>query len=156
MVRIDSRVPGVSARALEAFAVRAQRAVGVRGDVDVLIASSGRVRRLNRRFRGKDAGTDVLSFPANGDKSRGGDIAISADIAVSNARRLGHGPGDELKILMLHGFLHLAGYDHEIDDGEMARKEARLRRSLGLPEALIERARLRRENGATSKTRRRS
>ncbi|HYN15247.1 MAG TPA: rRNA maturation RNase YbeY, partial [Terriglobales bacterium] len=68
-----------------------------------------------------------------------GDIAISAEFGARNARRLGHSPADELKILILHGLLHLAGYDHETDGGAMARKEARLRRALGLPTALIER-----------------
>ena len=61
-----------------------------------------------------------------------GDLAISAEIAARNARRLGHSAADELKILILHGLLHLAGHDHETDGGEMARKEARLRRALGL------------------------
>ncbi|MGO9211147.1 MAG: rRNA maturation RNase YbeY [Terriglobales bacterium] len=134
---VHSKVQGVSARALGQFAVRARRAAGVRGEVDVLVTSSAELRRLNRRFRGKNAATDVLSFPsANG---TAGDIALSAEVGARNARRLGHSASDELKILILHGLLHLAGYDHETDAGEMARKEARLRRALGLPVALIER-----------------
>ena len=68
-----------------------------------------------------------------------GDIAISADIATQNARQLGHAPALEIKILALHGVLHLAGYDHETDHGEMARKEISLRKALGLPSGLIER-----------------
>ena len=68
-----------------------------------------------------------------------GDVAISADIAAANARRLGHSAGEEIKILVLHGVLHLAGFDHETDDGKMARKEVRLRKALGLPAGLIER-----------------
>lgn len=134
---VHNKVRGVSARALGRFAARAQRAAGVRGEVDVLITCSAELRRLNRRFRGKDQATDVLSFPsADGTP---GDIAISAEVGARNARRLGHSAADEIKILMLHGLLHLAGYDHETDGGEMARKEARLRRALGLPTALIER-----------------
>ena len=145
LVIMKSTVPGVSARALERFAARAQHVAGVRGDVDVLITSSASMRRLNRQFRGKDAATDVLSFPSNNGKIRregaetAGDLAISAGIAIRHARQLGHSTSDELKILILHGLLHLAGYDHENDDGAMARKEARLRRKLGLPVALIER-----------------
>ena len=105
----------------------------------MLITSSAELRRLNRRFRGKNEATDVLSFPsADGTL---GDLAISAEIAARNAHRLGHSATDEIKILILHGLLHLAGYDHETDDGVMARKEARLRRVLGLPVGLIERTR---------------
>ena len=156
---VYSKLRGVSARALERFAAQAQRAAGVRGAVDVLITSSAQMRRLNRRFRGKDAATDVLSFPFShrGTETQShsfsktsvplrlrgyaaaGDLAISAQIAAQNARRLGHTSADELKILILHGLLHLAGHDHETDTGGMARKEARLRRALGLPAALIER-----------------
>ena len=155
MVIIESKMRGVRARALQEFAARAQSAVRIRGEVDILITSSARLRYLNLRFRRKDAATDVLSFPATGDKYRAGDIAISGDMAAANARRLGHSSADELKILTLHGLLHLVGYDHELDSGEMARKEACLRRSLGLPEALIERAEVRPDN-ATDKRRRRS
>ena len=84
-----------------------------------------------------------------------GDIAISAEIAASNAGRLGHSAGDELKILILHGLLHLAGYDHETDAGEMAREEARLRRALRLPVALIERSTDAGRNGTRRKARKR-
>lgn len=107
----------------------------------MLVTSSRELHDLNRRFRGKDKATDVLSFPAapiEGDDNEG-DIAISADIATENATRFGHTPLIELKILALHGILHLAGYDHETDNGKMARKESRLRRELKLPDALIER-----------------
>jgi len=137
LVIVHSKVQGVSARALGQFAARAQRAAGVRGEVDVLVTSSAELRRLNRRFRGKNAATDVLSFPSA--DGTAGDIAIAAKVGVRNALRLGHSAAHELKILILHGLLHLAGYDHETDGGKMARKEARLRRALGLPVALIER-----------------
>jgi probable rRNA maturation factor len=137
LVIVHSKLRGVSARALEQFAARARRAAGVGGEVDVLITTSAQIRRLNRRFRGHNTATDVLSFPSG--NGTAGDVAISAEIAARNARRLGHTAADELRILILHGLLHLAGYDHENDGGEMARKEARLRRALGLPAALIER-----------------
>jgi probable rRNA maturation factor len=144
LVIVHSKVRGVSVRALGQFAVRAQRAAGVRGEVDVLVTSNAELRRLNRRFRGKNAATDVLSFPSA--DGTAGDIAISAVVAARNACRLRHSAADELKILILHGLLHLAGYDHETDAGAMARKEARLRRALGLPVALIERAGKRRRS----------
>jgi probable rRNA maturation factor len=99
------------------------------------------MRELNRQFRGKDYATDVLSFPSpNFVEGFSGDIAVSADIASKNARSLGHSVANEVKILVLHGVLHLAGFDHESDDGEVAEKESRLRMRLGLPAALIERS----------------
>jgi probable rRNA maturation factor len=141
MVILQRRVTGLQEDALDRFVTRAKRAVRLRGSVTVLVTSSRELRRLNQRFRGKDNPTDVLSFPAP-PISVGrfaGDVAISAEIAKENARRLGHSAADEIKVLALHGVLHLAGYDHEHDAGEMARKERRLRKQLGLPTALIER-----------------
>jgi probable rRNA maturation factor len=134
-------VKGATEESFARFVARARRAAGVRGRVVVLVTSSREMRNLNRRFRGKDRATDVLSFaaPAESGDNVEGDIAISADIAASNARRLGHHSSDELKILVLHGLLHLAGYDHEGDGGEMERREQRLRRKLRLPETLIAR-----------------
>lgn len=127
---------------LRGFLLRAQREAELSGEVNVLITSNDYMRRLNREFRGKDEATDVLSFPAspNGGKGVMGDIAISAEIASSNARSLNHSFEQELKILLLHGVLHLAGYDHETDNGEMAHIEQRLRAKLKLPSSLIERA----------------
>ncbi len=150
MVIFRKSVNGASEGSLGRFVARARRAVGLRARVNVLVTANREVRALNRRFRGHDHATDVLSFPGLGDGGEDGegDIAISADIAASNARRLGHGPAQELKILVLHGLLHLAGYDHEKDNGRMARKEARLRRELGLPESLIERSSRVRQNRA--------
>lgn len=106
-----------------------------------MLTSSHELRSLNSRFRHKDKATDVLSFPAVPElKDKfAGDLAISVDIAARNARELGHSAADEIKILALHGVLHLAGYDHEQDRGEMARAEQRLRRDLRLPSSLIER-----------------
>jgi probable rRNA maturation factor len=141
MVILQKRVAGLNEGSLDRFVARAKRAAGLRGAVTILVTSSGELRRLNHRFRGKDKPTDVLSFPAEM-MSRGrfaGDVAISADIAAQNARRFGHSPAEEVKVLALHGLLHLVGYDHEADNGIMAKREGRLREQLGLPVALIER-----------------
>ncbi len=127
---------GVSRPELERFARRAQKLARVGGAVDILIAGNRRLQELNRRFRRKNAPTDVLSFP----RADGGDIAISAEIARRNAGRYGHSAPAELKILILHGMLHLAGHDHERDGGRMAGIEARLRAQLKLPGSLIGRA----------------
>src|SRR5687768_3314568 len=111
-----------------------------RGDVCVALVSDARMRALNRQFRGKDKVTDVLSFPA---ATRGflGDIVIASGVAKKQAKAPGHSLNIEIRILALHGLLHLLGYDHDGDDGKMARVEARLRTKAGLPEGLIERAR---------------
>ena len=109
-----------------------------RGTVNIAILSDARVRALNRRFRHKNTGTDVLSFSGNGDFL--GDIAISRGIAQKQAKLLGHSLRTEFRVLALHGLLHLLGYDHEVDDGDMARAETRLRRKAGLPLGLIARS----------------
>jgi len=143
VIILERVLDGVSAASLARFARRAQRLAGIRGEVNVLVAGNRRLRQLNRVFRGKDRPTDVLSFPRNGDQRNGhggGDIAVSADLARSNAARYRHSPSDELRILILHGMLHLAGLDHERDGGRMARLETRLRSQLRLPGSLIERA----------------
>jgi probable rRNA maturation factor len=140
-VVLSRRVPGLSERALSAFVRDACRAAGLKGAPTVLVTSSRRMRQLNAKFRGKDYATDVLSFPSpTFVEGFAGDIAVSADIAARNARALSHSVANEIEILVLHGVLHLAGYDHESDNGKMAGKEIRLRRKLGLPAALIERA----------------
>ncbi len=142
LVILQKRVVGLTELALDRFVARARRAAGLRGAVNVLVTSNDELRSLNRRFRGKDQTTDVLSFPALPSlKPRyAGDIAISAEIATHNARALGHTAAEEIKILVLHGILHLRGYDHERDRGRMARREQKLRRDLRLPIGLIERA----------------
>lgn len=138
--------------ALSRFVTRAMRSLRLKGEVNVLVTSSHELRKLNRRFRGKNQATDVLSFPVSGlVDGLVGDVAISADIAEKNARQLGHSTAEEVKILALHGVLHLAGYDHEGDHGEMARKEQCLRKSLGLPLGLIERSE-RRKSTLTAKS----
>lgn len=148
MVILEKRVNGVAATELNRFVRQAQSLAKVTGEVGVLIAGNARVQELNRRFRRKNKPTDVLSFP----RPEGGDIAISADIARENASLYGHRAADELKILILHGMLHLAGYDHERDNGHMATKEARLRAQLKLPISLIERTNSRAAKNAHSLT----
>ena len=146
LVILQKKVAGLNVDSLDRFVLRARKAVGVRGQVNLLVTSSAAVRSLNRQFRSQNKATDVLSFPFTSSGSESlrrpkiaGEIAISADIALQNSARLGHPVAQEVKILALHGILHLAGFDHERDNGEMARKEATLRRALRLPAALIER-----------------
>ena len=147
MVILHKKVAGVSEASLSRFVLRARRVAGLRGAVNVLVTSSSAVRSLNRQFRGKNKPTDVLSFPAAPSLASGtarkkafaGEIAISAEIAARSAARLGHPVALEIKVLVLHGILHLAGFDHERDNGEMARKEAKCRRALRLPLSLTER-----------------
>jgi len=136
----EKKLPGLNSRVLTGFLQKARRAVGLHGTVSVLITGNSSMSRLNSRFRGKSAATDVLSFPAAAPANGfTGDIAISLDIAEHNARLLGHSVAEEIRILILHGMLHLAGYDHENDQGEMAKKEIALRKLFALPSGLIER-----------------
>ena len=156
----DNRIP--SARVLARFLREAQSAVKLRGEVSVLLTTDRAIRRLNRQFRGKNKATDVLSFPMygthisktgrSGAPRIAGDIAISVHTARKQAEALGHSPAAEIKVLMLHGLLHLAGYDHEADDGEMRRREQRLRAKLRLPLGLIERAESTGSQGSSSST----
>jgi len=109
-----------------------------RGAVTVAIVPDRRVRELNRRYRGKDVPTDVLSFPAQ-EPGELGDVVIALGVARRQAAQAGHSLATELRVLALHGLLHLLGYDHERDGGQMRRLEQRLRRRGGLSEGLIER-----------------
>jgi probable rRNA maturation factor len=116
-----------------------------RGEVSVAIIPDVRVRLLNRKYRGIDEATDVLSFPAGlapggRETSFLGDIVIARGIVQKQARMYGHSAQLELRVLALHGLLHLLGYDHEGDTGQMARIEARLRRKGGLSKGLIARS----------------
>jgi probable rRNA maturation factor len=147
LVILEKKIVGLSPQSLGRFVQRARKAAGLEGSVDVLVTSSSALRRMNLRFRQKDASTDVLSFPSRepvrkkqGSRVLAGEIAISADLAAASALQLGHSAAKEVKILALHGILHLAGLDHERDHGEMARKERALRKLLRLPTALIERS----------------
>jgi probable rRNA maturation factor len=168
VVVTDERGRPVRARGLASWLMRAapRRA---RGTVSVAIVSDARVRALNRRYRRKNYATDVLSFPADAglkssatpagigtarlrprsrqDVTQGfspasflGDIVIARGVAARQARAAGHGAMVELRILALHGLLHLLGYDHERDDGRMRMVEARLLRRSGVDAGLIERA----------------
>ena len=144
MITIDppsSLATTLSAPSLTRFLNRARTAVGVRGAVDVLLSDDSTLRDLNKNFRGKDKATDVLSFPAPSAfaNKHAGDLAISLDTAARQASTYGHTLRDEVKILLLHGLLHLSGEDHETDNGEMAAREAILRIELRLPATLIER-----------------
>jgi probable rRNA maturation factor len=134
----------LSKSGLTRFLNRARLAVGLVGEVDVLLADDATLKRLNRTYRGKNKATDVLSFPAAynefaGDDQTAGDLAISLETAARQAATYGHSLRDEVRILLLHGLLHLHGLDHEADQGQMATRETELRRELRLPVSLIER-----------------
>ena len=151
---------GAEARGLARWLahVAPRRAVGA---VAVALVSDARMRALNRRYRKQDRVTDVLSFPAAGSGPwpapagvrHLGDIVIARGRARRQGCEAGHGPGAELRLLALHGLLHLLGYDHEDDAGRMARVERALRRKGGLREGLIERADRRPSRRRSGKTR---
>ena len=144
-----SSLNGLTRPAVSRFLARAREAAGLQGDVHVLLADDATLKRLNKSFRGKNKATDVLSFPAHAMEFAGdtagpqiaGDLAISLETAARQGKRFGHSLAEEVRILLLHGVLHLAGFDHERDNGEMAAREAELRQQLGLPESLTERVR---------------
>ena len=144
VVNRQRRVP-VPVNDLERFLARARRALRLKADsLTVCLVTDAEIARWNRAYRGKPRPTDVLSFPAeagrrSGDRRRGaraasylGDIAIAPAVAQRNARKFGRTFDEEMRILILHGMLHLMGYDHETDNGQMDRREQRLRRALGL------------------------
>jgi probable rRNA maturation factor len=143
----DERGRSVRAPALSSWLARVAPA-GARGTVSVALVSNRRIRALNRAYRRQDHPTDVLSFGAEPPPRRGraaragrflGDIVIAREIARRQALEAGHSETTELRVLALHGLLHLLGYDHEQDNGTMRRVERRLRRQGGLREGLIER-----------------
>lgn len=121
---------------MRAFFAQMLRRVAPGREIACLITDDRELRRLNRKFRGRNYATDVLSFPSE----EAGEIAISLDRAAAQAAEYGHSVADEVRILMLHGVLHLTGLDHETDDGKMANVEKRWRKRLGLPSGLIERS----------------
>jgi probable rRNA maturation factor len=138
----QKRIP-IPEASLARFLARVRREIKLgRREVTVCFVDDREMARLNRRFRGKPKPTDVLSFPGNGDgadefPSEGGtsflgDIAISPEAARRNARRFGRTLDEELRVLILHGVLHLAGYDHETDHGEMEVLEKLLRRRMDI------------------------
>ena len=140
------RLSGPDVSGLGAWLSRAAPS-GTRGRVTVALVSDAVMRRLNRQFRGADKATDVLSFPVDGPPGLPsvalakegflGDLAIARGVAARQARAQGHSLRVEIRVLALHGLLHLLGYDHEVDAGEMARLEERLRRRAGVPSGLI-------------------
>jgi probable rRNA maturation factor len=137
-LRIEVVGAGTGANALSRWLRRVAPA-RARGHVTVALVADGRLQELNRNFRQVNKATDVLSFPAD-EPGTLGDVVIARGVARRQARVAGHDLGTEIRVLALHGLLHLLGYDHERDGGRMARLEARLRRKGGLREGLIERA----------------
>jgi probable rRNA maturation factor len=162
----DERGRSVPANGLAAWLRRVAPA-RARGTVNIALVSDDRIRALNRTYRRKNYATDVLSFPASSQQpsrplprtrrtrrrqpgpssvssvveSFLGDIVIARGVAQRQAREIGHSAATELRVLALHGLLHLLGYDHERDDGRMGRVERRLRRRGGLRQGLTERLR---------------
>ncbi len=145
MILNRQRSVRVSVRDLNQFLARARRALRLPTEsVSICLVSNSVIARWNRAYRGKKGATDVLSFSAgeeHGSRTKPGkrlsgtylgDIAIAPAVARRNARRFRRTFGQEMRILILHGMLHLMGYDHETDQGQMERREGRLRRSLGL------------------------
>lgn len=134
-------------RALRRFARELERSVAGGSSFTCLITSDRELQRLNRDFLGHDDATDVLSFPSASENGSLGEIAVSSERANAQAAEFGHGHVDEIRILMLHGVLHLTGMDHERDLGEMDRAEQRWRSEFGLPATLIARAASERRDG---------
>jgi probable rRNA maturation factor len=141
LVLFSIRTPGLDRRALQNFArlLRDETALG--RPFCCLLTSGAELRRMNLEFLSQDYSTDVLSFPSGEPLGPLGDIAISWHRVLDQAAAHGHPPATEVQILLLHGVLHLLGYDHETDRGRMKRAEARWRTRFGLPGALIERSR---------------
>jgi rRNA maturation RNase YbeY len=136
-VGVQAAVAGAPAPArVRRILSRAARATRSRSrEVSVLFCGDARMRALNRRYRRRDKATDVLAFPSDGPPGALlGDIVISVPYASRQARRRREPVGRELDRLLVHGYLHLLGYDHETDDGEMDALEARLRRRFGIAE----------------------
>jgi probable rRNA maturation factor len=147
---------GLSRAGLGRFLRVAQTAVGLRGEVSVLLADDRMLRRLNREWRGKDKATDVLSFPAPKEMAAvfGGDLAVSLETAKRQGAAYGNSLRDEVRVLLLHGLLHLAGMDHEVDGGEMAAREAELRKRLRMRSGLIARVEEPKTNAMNAKLKR--
>ena len=144
MLVADERGRSVPANGLAAW-LRRVAPVRARGTVNIALVSDDRIRALNRKYRRKNYATDVLSFATNPESRIAnpvlGDIVIARGVAQRQAREIGHSAATELRVLALHGLLHLLGYDHERDDGRMGRVERRLRRKGGLRQGLMERLR---------------
>jgi probable rRNA maturation factor len=133
MIEVVNRQRGkkIDTEAWASFAARALAAIGKpESSATIAFVSDSRIRELNRRFRDIDKATDVLSFPSESDEANLGDIAVSVETAAAQAKENGLAFEDEIAQLILHGLLHLSGYDHETDNGEMNKLEIRLRRKL--------------------------
>ncbi len=107
-------------------------------EIELILTDNSEIAEINRDFRGIDKPTDVLSFPS--DPFPGaplGSIVISVDKVASVAQELGHSEEDEFSLLFIHGLLHLLGFDHEVDNGEMRAKEVELIEQFSLPKSLI-------------------
>jgi len=143
-------------RPVRQFLDRLATGIG-KGSFTVMLVSNRTIRRYNQQFRSRNEATDVLSFPSEeagaGRPEYLGDILLSVEMAEENARRYRVAPEDEVRALILHGLLHLLGYNHETDRGQMARMEQRWGKKLGLPRTLLHRnyaVRKRSENGRAS------
>ena len=107
-------------------------------DIELIITTNDEIRQINKEYRNIDKPTDVLSFPYEDmPMTPLGSIVISQDFVLQKAQELGHMQADELTLLFIHGLLHLLGYDHEIDEGQMRQEEERLINELNLPKSLI-------------------
>ena len=132
------RTRKINAKQWREFAARALAAIGKQSDVTIVFLSDGAIRKLNKQFRSKDYATDVLSFPGqaepfeNENQSNLGEVVISVDRAAEQAKENDLTFSNEVEQLILHGLIHLSGYDHEKDDGEMNRLELKLRKKLGI------------------------
>lgn len=134
MIEVVNRQRGrkIDTQTWESFAAKALNAIGKHGSsATIAFVSDTSIRKLNRQFRNIDKATDVLSFPAEEEENLG-DIAISVQTAAAQAKENGLTFDGEIAQLILHGLLHLSGYDHETDNGEMNRLELRLRKKLGI------------------------
>jgi len=137
-VRLHSRLskPAIPKDALVAFALDVLGRLALEGEVGVKLCSDATMAAYNRKYRHKAGPTDVLSFPDGSLRQEGGvylgDIVIAVPVAARQAKAAGHALAVELQILLLHGLLHLAGYDHEKDGGTMSRKERALRKEWGI------------------------
>lgn len=136
-IQLKTRTPGVERDALAAFALDVLGELSLDGTVAIEICGRARMAKLNDDFRGKTGPTDVLAFPDGEPDETGvchiGDLAICASVVLENSSSMKHRFDDEMKRMILHGILHLAGYDHEADRGRMTRKERALAKKWSLP-----------------------
>ncbi|ADN09188.1 rRNA maturation RNase YbeY [Sulfurimonas autotrophica] len=107
-------------------------------DIELVVTTNDEIQQINKEYRNIDKPTDVLSFPYEEmPMSPLGSIVVSQDLVIAKAKELGHAQEDEFTLLFIHGLLHLLGYDHEIDNGQMRQEEERLINEFNLPKSLI-------------------